>query len=146
VNQQPLSPALSQGLCLQTLDAWGRTVDVPTTFEYDAGDPWAVRVVFPGAGADAAAVCWMVGRDLLLEGLTEPAGEGDVRLFPSVDEDGRAVVVMELCSPDGRLVLQLRTRELHRFLSRTLTVVPRGAESIDLDRLAEALVRRSDAQ
>jgi hypothetical protein len=147
VNQQPLSPALSQGLRLQTLDAWGRTVDVPATFEYDAGDPWAVRVVFPGGRGDAAAaVCWMVGRELLLQGLTEPAGEGDVRLFPSVDEDGRAAVVMELCSPDGRLVLQLPTLELHRFLSRTLTVVPRGAESIDLDRLVDALVGRSDAQ
>jgi hypothetical protein len=147
VNQQPLSPALSQGLRLQTLDAWGRTVDVPATFEYDAADPWAVRIVFPGGRGDTAApVRWVVGRELLLEGLTDPAGDGDVRLFPSVDEDGRAAVVIELCSPDGRLVLQVRTSALYRFLSRTLTVVPLGAESIDLDELVAALVGGSDAQ
>jgi hypothetical protein len=147
VNQQPVSPALSQGLHLQALDAWGRIVDVPATFEYDAGDPWAVRIVFPGGRGDTAEpVRWLVGRELLLEGLTDPVGEGDVQMFPSVDEDGRAAVVMELCSPDGRLVLQLRTRELHRFLARTLTVVPLGTESVDLDELVAALAGRSDAQ
>ena len=147
MNQQPVSPALSEGLRLQALDAWGRTVELPATFQYDAGDPWAVRIMFPGhGGGAAAAVCWVVARELLLQGITDPAGEGDVLLFPSVDEDGRAAVVMELCSPDGRLVLQLRTSELYRFLSRTLAVVPLGAESIDLDDLVDALVGRSDAQ
>jgi len=147
VNQQPLSPALSQGLHLQALDARGRTVEVRATFAYDAGDPWAVRILFPGGrGGTAAPVCWVVARDLLLQGVTDPAGEGDVQLFPSVDEDGCAAVVMELCSPDGRLVLQLRTADLSRFLSRTLAVVPLGTESIDLDELVDALVGRSGAQ
>ena len=147
VNQQPLSPALSQGLSLQALDDWGRTVEVPATFAYDAADPWAVRITFPGSSGDAAsAVRWVVARDLLLQGLTDPAGEGDVQLFPSIDEDGRAAVVMELCSPHGRLVLQLRTSELHRFLCRTLAVVPLGAESIDLDGMVAELVGRSEAQ
>ncbi|NUQ89124.1 MAG: SsgA family sporulation/cell division regulator, partial [Glycomyces artemisiae] len=59
-------------------------VEVPATFEYDAADPWAVRITFPGAGGDTATgVRWMVGRDLLLQGVTDPAGEGDVQLFPS---------------------------------------------------------------
>jgi hypothetical protein len=147
VNQQPVSPALSEGLRLQALDAWGRTVLVPATFAYDAGDPWAVRIVFPGGRGDTATpVCWVVARDLLLRGMTDPAGEGDVQVFPSIDEDGRAAVVIELCSPDGRLVLQLPTTELHQFLSRTLAVVPLGAESIDLDELVAELVGRSDAQ
>ena len=147
MNQQPVSPALSQGLPLQALDAWGRTVEVPATFEYDAGDPWAVRITFPAdRGGTATPVRWVVARELLLQGVTEPAGEGDVQVFPSIDEHGRAAVVMELCSPDGRLVLQLCTSELHRFLARTLAVVPLGAESIDLDRLVDVLVGRSDAQ
>jgi hypothetical protein len=147
VNQQPLSRALSQELTLQALDAWGRTVELPATFGYDAGDPWAVRITFAaGRGGAATPVRWVVGRELLLQGLTDPAGEGDVQLFPSVDEDGRAAVVIELCSPDGRLVLQLRTSDLYRFLSRTLAVVPLGTEAIDLDDLVDALVGRSDAQ
>jgi hypothetical protein len=143
VTQQPISRALSQELTLQVLDAWGRTVDLSASFEYDARDPWAVWIAFHGTGED---VRWAVGRDLLLQGLTEPAGEGDVQLFPSVDEDGRAAVVMELCSPDGRLVTQLRTSELYAFLSRTLAIVPLGAETVDLDLLVETLIGRSEAQ
>jgi hypothetical protein len=91
-------------------------------------------------------VRWAVGRDLLLRGLTDPAGEGDVQLFPSVDENGRAAVVMELCSPDGRLVTQMRTSDLYGFLSRTLAIVPLGAERIDLDLLVESLVGQSEPQ
>lgn len=143
MTQQPISRALSQELTLQVLDAWGRTVDLSASFEYDAGDPWAVWIAFRGAGE---GVRWAVGRDLLLQGLTDPAGEGDVQLFPSVDENGRAAVVMELCSPDGRLVTQMRTSDLYGFLSRTLAVVPVGSERIDLDLMVESLMGQSESQ
>jgi hypothetical protein len=143
VTQQPTSRALSQELTLQVLDTWGRTVDLTATFGYDGGDPWAVWITF---GTTTAPVRWAVGRDLLLRGLTDPAGEGDIQLFPSVDENGRAAVVMELCSPDGRLVTQMQTSDLYRFLSRTLAIVPLGAERIDLDLLVESLVGQSEPQ
>jgi hypothetical protein len=143
VTQQPISGALSQELTLQVLDAWGRTVDLAASFGYDAGDPWAVWITFGGNGD---SVRWAVGRDLLMRGLTEPAGEGDIQLFPSVDENGRAAVVMELCSPDGRLVTQMLTSELYGFLAKTLAVVPLGEETIDLDLLVESLVGQSEAQ
>ena len=105
--------------------------------------PWAVWITFPG-GRDE--VRWAVGRTLLLQGLTDPAGEGDIQLWPSIDEDGRAAVVVEFCSPDGRLVGQLRTNELYRFLTRTLALVPLGTESIDLDVLVAALTSPSQAE
>src|SRR4051812_22692210 len=98
VTQQPMSSVLSQELVLQCLDARGRTVDLPACFGYDPSDPWAVWITFPGPNDD---VRWALGRDLLLQGLTDPAGEGDVQLWPSIDEDGRAAVVVEFCSPDG---------------------------------------------
>jgi hypothetical protein len=127
------------------LDAWGRTVDLPAEFGYDPTDPWAVWITFRGAsGRSSEPVRWAVGRDLLLRGMTDPAGEGDVMLFPSVDENGRAAVVMELRSPDGRLVTQLRTSELYGFLVKTLMAVPLGTESIDLDLLVESLVGGSE--
>jgi hypothetical protein len=147
VTRQPISRALTQELTLQVLDGWGRTVDLRASFGYDAADPWAVWITFRGAsGRSAEPVRWAVGRDLLLQGLTDPAGEGDVQLFPSVDDSGRAAVVMELCSPDGRLVTQMRTSDLYRFLSRTLAVVPLGTEHIDLDLLVEALAGESEPQ
>lgn len=147
VTQQPISRALSQELVLQVLDAWGRTVDLPAEFGYDPADPWAVWITFRGAsGRSTEPVRWAVGRDLLLQGLTDPAGEGDVLLFPSVDENGRAAVVMELCSPDGRLVTQLRSSDLYRFLSRSVALVPIGTETVDLDLMVAALVGQSEAQ
>ncbi len=118
-------------------------MDLPATFGYDPADPWAVWITFRGPRDQ---VRWAVGRDLLLQGLTDPAGEGDIQLWPSIDEAGRAAVVMELCSPDGRLVTQLRTHQLYRFLTRTLAVVPVGSESIDLDDLVAELTGTSPAE
>ena len=143
VTQQPQTRVLSQDLTLQCLDAWGGSVDLPATFGYDPADPWAVWITF---GGPRDQVRWAVGRDLLLQGLTDPAGEGDVQLWPSIDENGRAAVVMELCSPDGRLVTQLHTHELYRFLTRTLAVVPVGAEAIDLDELVAEITRTTPAE
>ena len=147
VTQQPISRTISADLVLQVLDAWGRTVDLPAEFGYDPADPWAVMITFRGAsGRSTEPVRWAVGRDLLMSGITDPAGEGDIQLFPSVDENGRAAVIMELCSPDGRLVTQLRTKELYAFLVKTLMAVPIGTEAIDLDQMVESLVGQSEAQ
>lgn len=147
VTQQPISRTISADLVLQVLDAWGRTVELPAEFGYDPADPWAVWITFRGAsGRSTEPVRWAVGRDLLMSGMTDPAGEGDIQLFPSVDENGRAAVIMELCSPDGRLVTQMRTSDLYAFLVKTLMAVPLGTETVDLDLLVESLVGQSEAQ
>jgi hypothetical protein len=143
VTQQPAARVLSADLTFQCLDSRGRNVDLPAAFGYDASDPWAVRITF---GRPAEQVTWVVGRELLIQGLTDPSGEGDVQIWPSIDEYGRAAVVIEFRSPDGRLVTQLRTHELYRFLSRTQAVVPSGTESIDLDELIDAILAPSDPQ
>jgi hypothetical protein len=140
VTQQPISRSVSQELTLQCLDSWGRTLDLPASFGYDPADPWAVWITFRTTQDD---VRWAVGRDLLLQGLTDPAGEGDIQLWPSIDDGGRAAVVLEFCSPDGRLVTQLRTTELYRFLTRTLAIVPLGTETIDLDLMVASLTGAS---
>lgn len=75
-------------------------------------------------------------------GLTDPAGRGDLHLWPSVDEDGRAVVVLEFRSPHGHLVAQAHSHEVYQFLTRTLAVVPACTESayMDLDALVADLL------
>ena len=143
MNSQPKAHVLSQELVLQCLDARGRTVDLPATFGYDPADPWAVCITFRGPKDD---VSWLVARELLIRGLTDPAGEGDIQLWPSIDDGGRAAVVMELRSPDGHLVTELRTHELSRFLTRTQAMVPSGTEVMDLDGLVEAITRQSEPQ
>ena len=96
MTQQPISPTLTQQVTLQCLDARGRSIDLPASLGYDPRDPWAVAITF---GGPEEQVRWIVGRDLLLQGVTDPAGEGDILLWPSIDENGRAAVVMELRSP-----------------------------------------------
>ena len=138
MTQQPTSRTLSQPVALQCLDARGRSIDLPAVLGYDPADPWAVEVTF---GRSAETVRWLIGRDLMLAGMTDPVGEGDVQLSPSIDEYGRAAVVVELNSPNGRLVTQLATRDLGSFLARTLAMVPEGTESIDLDQMVKELTR-----
>ncbi|WP_343061654.1 SsgA family sporulation/cell division regulator [Nocardioides luti] len=128
--QQPMSRALSQELALQCLDPQGRAVELTASFGYDPTDPYAVWITFPSRDGD---VSWAMSRAVLLQSLTDPAGQGDLRLWPSIDELGRAVVVLEFQSPDGRLIAQANTQEVYRFLSRTLAAVPAGTESARLD-------------
>ena len=131
MTQQPIDQqTLTQDINLACVDPWGRSVDVPTTLGYHAEDPFAVSLTFHAGSGD---VSWVVARTLLLQGLAAPAGEGDVKVYPSIDEDARAVAILDFCSPDGRLVAQADSRELQGFLARTFSAVPVGTESQHLD-------------
>ena len=130
MTQQPTSPALVQDITLACVDPWGRDVEVVTTLGYRQQDPYAVTLTFHSGNGD---VEWIVARTLLLQGLAAPAGEGDVKIYPSIDDDARAVAVFDFSSPDGRLVAQTCTHDLQTFLARTFTAVPVGTESAHLD-------------
>jgi hypothetical protein len=80
-----------------------------------------------------APLTWTFGRDLLIRGMHEPSGDGDVHVSPSVNESGRAVVLITLSSPDGSLLLEARSDHIGDFLDRTLTLVPSGTEEPNLD-------------
>ena len=83
-----------------------------------------------------------MARSLVSRGMFEPSGEGDVQVWPSVDEDGHAVVMFEFCSPDGELVAHLDTEDVYAFINRTQTVVPFGAEAarFDVDAMIHGLL------
>ncbi|NYD42120.1 SsgA family sporulation/cell division regulator [Nocardioides panaciterrulae] len=130
MSHKPGLKALSQELTLQCIDAKGRGVELVASFGYDPEDPFAVWITFPSAQGD---IRWAMCRQTLLKGLTDPAGAGDLEMWPSIDHEGRAVVVLEFRSPAGRLVAQAHTHEVYRFLTRTLAVVPLGTESDQLD-------------
>jgi len=139
MTQRPVSPTLTQDIALHCLDELERPMSFIASFGYHPDDPFAVWLTFHIPAGD---VRWAMARSLLVCGLTEPAGEGDIRLWPSIDEDGRAVVCMDFHSPEGRLVAAARTADLHGFLARTWQAVPAGTESdrVDLDRLAASLL------
>jgi hypothetical protein len=142
VADSPTFPALAQELALEIADGRGRSARLAARFGYDRRDPWAVSITFRTAVDE---IRWDVARDLLHRGLTEPAGEGDLQLWPSIDRHGRAAVVLEFRSPAGRLSGHVRTNVLYRFLTRTFAAVPPGTETVDLDRLVDQLTGRSPA-
>ncbi|MGL5829771.1 MAG: SsgA family sporulation/cell division regulator [Angustibacter sp.] len=109
-----------------------------STLRYSADDPFAVEATFR-AGSDA--ISWVLGRDLLNDGLMGESGEGDVRVWPAI-EDRTRVVMLELTSPDGRALLAADAASLEAFLQRTYEAVPLGyeGEHLNLDRTIARLM------
>ena len=85
---------------------------------------------------------WTFGRDLLIRGTEAPAGDGDVHVSPAIGLSGRAMVSIELSSPDGHLVLLARSADVVDFIARTVAVVTPGTESdvFDADMLISQLL------
>src|SRR3954470_21436913 len=101
------------------------------TLRYRPVDPYAVEATFR---AGDEAISWVLGRDLLGEGLTRPSGEGDVQLGPAAaGDDGTPVVMLQLSSPDGRALLAAPAEDVRAFLEQTYIVVEPGSEGEYLD-------------
>jgi hypothetical protein len=103
---------------------------VEAELRYDTADPYAVAIVFMALGRE---VVWVFGRDLLLHGVSEPVGDGDVQVLPSIDADGRAQVLISLTAPTGQALVEARSRDVHDFLALTAQAVWPGTEG---DRLS----------
>ncbi len=129
---------VSQVLLLELVDPSGAVAPLETELSYDPADPLAVSATFSTV---AGRVRWTFGRDLLIEGLLEPVGDGDVHVWPCVDNDGNSVVIIELCSPDGEALVQGRTADITAFVERMTGSVAPGAESalVDVDAAISAI-------
>lgn len=136
MNTAPLT--VTQPLTLELIDASGSSTPLRAELHYDPRDPYAVTTVFRTGYDD---VRWTFGRELLAQGLHEPSGDGDVHVWPCLDSDGHAVVIIELCSPDGEALVQARTVEISGFVDRMTRAVAPGAESalIDVDAAIAAI-------
>lgn len=130
---------VAQAVVMECVDTDGHAVAIDADLGYSPEDPYAVTISFRTPGGD---VVWTFARDLLSRGLTDPAGEGDVHVWPCLDTSGRAVVIIELRSPDGELLVQAPTAEVSRFVNKSLATVPAGLESeyVDLDALIGRLL------
>lgn len=130
---------VSQPVTLELIDASGASTPVKAEFYYDSADPYAVTTIFL---TPHSQVRWTFGRELLSHGLFEPAGDGDVHVWPCLDTHGRAVVIIELCSPDGEALIQAKTDDLSRFVTQMHAVVAPGSESkfIDMALTIDALL------
>ncbi|MEW1774852.1 SsgA family sporulation/cell division regulator [Streptomyces sp. NPDC086777] len=118
-----------------------RSIPVPARLRYRSDDPYAVHVSFHVNSEQP--VNWTFARDLLVEGVFRPCGQGDVRVWPTKVE-GRSVVLMALSSPDGDALLEAPVPQVSAWLERTLRVVPPGSEGgqLGIDAALDQLLAR----
>ena len=137
MNTAPLT--VTQAVTLELIDPTGAVTPIDAELHYDPRDPYAVTMVFR---TGVQEVLWTFGRELLVEGLFEPTGDGDVHVWPCLSSNGSAVVIIELCSPDGELLVQANSRAVTGFVRSMLDSVPDGHESsyVDFDNELAALL------
>ena len=114
---------------------------IPVELRYEACDPYAVRLTFHLPGD--APVTWAFGRELLVDGVGRPCGEGDVRVSPAEPDSLGEVLILLQVGCDQAL-FRSSTAPLIAFLDRTDKLVPLGQEGslADFDaHLDEALDR-----
>ena len=124
------APVVTQPMTMELLDNSGVALPLEAELHYDARDPYAAVVLFDTA---RGRVRWAFGRDLLLAGLYEPAGDGDVHVWPCHDSADRPVVIIELISSHGCALVQARLDDVSRFVDRVTILVEPGTESDHLD-------------
>jgi hypothetical protein len=123
--------------------------DVPALLCYDVADPYAVRICFGevGGSGDVAddGITWLLGRDLLRSGLDRPAGEGDVRIWPS--QSAADVLFLHLQAPSGEALFEASRATVAAFLRQTDALVAPGAETsvLRLDEELQALLSNGGA-
>ena len=129
-------------ITVECTDDRGIRHEIETALGYRSSDPFAVAMTFATVDGD---LVWTFGRDLLIRGVDGPAGDGDVHVSPALSLTGRAMVSIELSSPDGHLVLLARSSDINDFVGRTAAIVAPGAESdfFDVDMLITQVLAAS---
>ncbi|MET7619209.1 SsgA family sporulation/cell division regulator [Streptomyces sp. NPDC005408] len=112
-------------VCQLVLEA-GRTVPVPTRLVYRTDDPYAVHLSFH-TDSDVP-VEWCFARDLLIEGVFHPTGQGDVKVWPGRTPRTMNFVYLLLSAPTEHALIQAPARAVAAWTERTLRVIPPGAE------------------
>jgi hypothetical protein len=136
--QSHLPTAVTAELSLRMVVDSDRTVEVPCALEYRAEEPYAVRATFRTGVAD---IEWMFSRELMLEGLQRPSGEGDVVIWP--ESHGPApLILLALNSPSGQAVMECDRPHIELFLRRSFDIVAVGEESaaMDIDAWIDAIL------
>jgi hypothetical protein len=139
-GSKALSTVIEQPVEARLVAAAPRMPSIPATLRYDPRDPFAVRMSFPApATLEGVDVIWTFARELLVLGLEEPVGHGDVRVRPY----GYDRIVLEFHAPEGTAVIHVRAGELRRFLESSTELVPVGLEHLhqDLDHQLAELMR-----
>lgn len=126
MKQTQAAQVVTEKVELEFVDPQGEATSIDADLLFDPADPYAITMVFR---TGAQEVLWTFGRELLVEGRYEPTGDGDVHVWPCLSSEGGAVVIIELCSPDGELLVQAPSRSVDHFVTAMFDSVPDGQES-----------------
>lgn len=136
-DSTPMVTTMTQDITLDCVDLAGTARQLLAELAYDAEDPFAITMTFRTRTGD---VPWVFHRELLLDGLTEPCGDGDVHISPAIAANGDGMVVIELRSNTGSFVARARAHDVQQFLMGTMSLVPLGTETVDVDALIGTLL------
>lgn len=98
---------------------------IPVELEYETSDPYAIRMTFHLPGD--APVTWAFGRELLLDGINGPSGDGDVHIAP-VGPESLSDVGIQLRVGSDSALFRAGAAPLVAFLDRTDKLLPMGQE------------------
>ncbi|WP_318273385.1 SsgA family sporulation/cell division regulator [Streptomyces mirabilis] len=122
---------MTQGVAVQLVISCTYSLSMCMSLRYEPTDPYVVRATFFTDTDEPAE--WVLGRDLLADGLRGSAGCGDIRIWPAVGRGDQAMYLV-LRSPAGTALLEIPVQEdVRTFLENTESLVPRGTESGHID-------------
>jgi hypothetical protein len=132
MQEQITAQAITEQMRMEFVDTEGLSTPLNAELEYDPADPFAVSILFTD---EPVPVRWTFARDLLIEGFYEPTGDGDVHVWPCLNTEGAAVVILELSSPSGEVLVQVSSRAMSQFIHQMVAMVPQGTEDtlVDVD-------------
>lgn len=119
---------------VQYLDRHGRTGQLDMELRYDPGQPLAVLAEIRERGQEP--IVWRFGRELLAQGLDEPAGLADVRIWPDRDR-----VRIRLTGEECSILMTAPRVRVEAFVRATQRRVPLGRERVDVDAFLDELLR-----
>ncbi|MFD4409092.1 SsgA family sporulation/cell division regulator [Streptomyces sp. NPDC058476] len=119
-----------QGVAVQLVISRTYSLSMRMSLRYEPTDPYVVRATFFTDTDEPAE--WVLGRDVLADGLTGSAGCGDVRVWSAVGR-GDQVMYIVLGSPAGTALLEVPVQDVKAFLENAEALVPRGTESGRID-------------
>jgi hypothetical protein len=123
-----MNSTLHGQITMELATAAGVGYRIPVGLSFRQATSWAVELTFLLPGDEP--VRWTVSRELLLDGLSTVAGEGDIQVRPLKWHDADLVAI-SLRSPDGEAQLIAPLAALHAYLVRTDMLTPFGEEFSD---------------
>ncbi|WP_316780949.1 SsgA family sporulation/cell division regulator [Streptomyces sasae] len=124
--------AVERRVAMQLVVSHACSLPLFVRLRYAPADPYVVRAAFFVDCDDP--VEWVLGRDLLADGLQGSAGHADVRIWSAAGRGDESIYIA-LGSSAGTALLEVPVQDISSFLQDTQALVPRGTESglIDWD-------------